>query len=174
MKFLARGEKVYAKFRASRRYPHVFKYFFLAVIFLLLSVIFLFDLLGFLSYTPGIPIRETFTALAFLSGIVFLITGELIRERIGTYYITNVRVIVAHGILATKTDSVSHDMIVNIKISQSLSEKVVGLGTVEVMTARGQHTITMIGVANPKKIENLIYKCMEARDRPEYGYGRRK
>ncbi len=159
MDFLSPGEKIYLKFRASRRFPYILKYFVAAILMFLLTGLFFMDAFGFLS-TQGIY-KAVFTALAFFSGVSFFVTGELKREKMGTYYITNYRVVMTKGILGTKMDAVSYGMIVNVKLSQSFAEKIFGLGNIEISTARGHKEILMIAIPNPRKVEQYIYQFLE-------------
>ena len=168
MKFLAKGEKTYLSFRTSRKYPPLLKFFLAGIVFFAISAVFFFNILEFLKNIPLLPNNEFLAFLAVFPGIFLIIIGEMRRRKIGTYYITNFRIVVTRGVVGTKMESLSYSMIVNVKISQSFSEKIFGLGNLEISTARGTQELNMIGIPNPRKVENLIYRFLESHTGGEY------
>ena len=133
------------------------KFYILTIFFFVFAILTFFNVPN----VPLIPVGDIFTMLEIAVGISFLVTAELKREQLGEYYITNYRIVVTRGILGSHTDSVSYTGIVNIKIKQSFFERLVGLGDIEILTARGRQEIDLFGVKNPGKIENLIYRLLE-------------
>ena len=161
MRFLTEGEKIYARFRTSRKYPPVFRFFLVGFLLLVLAAFFLFNIIDLFITLPEIP-RKDFLFIPFLGiGILSIFIGEIKRKKVVTYYITNYRIVVDKGVLGTEMESVSYSMIVNIKIIQSFMEKLFGLGNLEISTARGAQEVDMKGVPKPKKVENIIYRMLE-------------
>jgi uncharacterized membrane protein YdbT with pleckstrin-like domain len=160
MNFLTQGERLYKKFRTSRKYPPVLKFFLLGILSILISGLFFLKIIdSFIAL--DIPFKE-FLFVPFVGiGFVLILIGEANRKRVGTYYITNYRIVVDRGLIGTKMDSISYTMIVNVKISQTFFEKLFGLGDLEISTARGNQEIYMAGISNPKEIENIIYNSLE-------------
>ena len=161
---LASGEKVYKKTSPSRRSTLCIKFYLLAVIFLFLGVS---VLLGLIS-TPVLVLggRNIFYDAGFAMialSFLFIVYGEIKRKYRGTYIITNLRLIVKRGFIKTHVDSVTNKMIVNVKASQSLWQKLLGIGDVDITTSRGDKEIELSDIAGAKDVENLIYKLMETR-----------
>lgn|SRR3989344_3280130 len=93
---------------------------------------------------------------AFFSGIIIIILAELVR-RGNTYYITDKRVIHEFTFLSRKISSCTYDKIQDIHLTQSLVERIVGVGTVHINTA-GTHFIEIRfrGVKEPVSIKRMI------------------
>ncbi len=162
MNFLAEGEKIYTSFGTSRKYPAVLKFFLGGFLFFAVSAVLFFNVFDILSIIPGLPGSQFIAYIAFFPGVFLCLIGETRRKRIGKYYVTNYRVVLMRGFLATKMESLSYSMIVNVKISQSFIEKLCGLGDLEISTARGTQEMYMTGISNPKKVENFIYRMLES------------
>ncbi len=159
MTYLNAGEKVYRKFTPTRRSPIFLKYFVVSIVFFLLLVFYLF---------AGFPLSDFLQPeqVVFLStaiALVFWATGEYKRHNFGEYILTNSRIIVKKGIVSTRIDSVSYNLIVNVKTYQSFLDKILGIGTIEISTARGAQETDLVGIKNADDIESLIYKFIERR-----------
>jgi uncharacterized membrane protein YdbT with pleckstrin-like domain len=165
MNFLAQGEKIYNQFRISRKYPPVLKFFMVGILLLVVSAVLFFDMIELLGNIPFFPENEFLAFITIFPGIFLIIIGEIRIRKLGTYYLTDYRIVSTKGLFGTKMDSLSYSMIVNVRISQSFIERVFGLGDLEISTARGAQEIYMRGIPNPKKVENVIYRCIEGRTR---------
>ena len=164
MDFLTSGERVQKKISPSRRSPMVIKYYILGILLLIFGMLLLFGVFP----TPELVvfnvdiIFNVAMTMVFLMPILF-IYGEVKRRHIGTYIITNFRIIVKRGILRTKIDSVTNKMIVNVRAMQTFWERVLGIGNVDITTSRGAKEIELKDITHYKEVENLIYKMIESR-----------
>jgi hypothetical protein len=162
MNFLAEGEKIYASFGTSRKYPTVLKFFLEGIFFFIISAVLFLNVFDILSIIPEFPGSQFLPYLPLLPGIFLILIGESRRKKMGNYYVTNYRIVLMKGFFGTKMESLSYSMIVNVKISQSFKEKLFGLGDLDISTARGTQEMYMTGIPNPKKIENIIYRMLES------------
>jgi membrane protein YdbS with pleckstrin-like domain len=165
MDYLTGGEKVFKKLSPSRRSSSVIILFMLGFLFIVIGISMIFKMLGIpeifiLSY--DIP-YYTGLLLLIISPFMFLY-GEFHRRRLGTYIITNYRVIVKTGFLRTQIDSVTNKMIVNVRANQGIWQKMLGIGNVDISTTKGgEKELELVGISGYKDVENLIYKLMESR-----------
>jgi len=101
----------------------------------------------------------TFFLIA-IPGILYILIVEGIR-RGNKYYITNKRVIHQFAFLSRKTSSARHDKLQDIYFTQSLLQRIFGIGDINFNTA-GTHVIEIKfkGIHNPVKIKRMIEKHM--------------
>ena len=166
MSFLSPGERIYMSFTTSRKYPKALKYYLSGLILLVIAVNVILSIVPLPSEIIGIQIGTPITSLLVVCGLMFLLMGELRRRRFGTFHITNYRIVFTRGFLGTNMDSVSYSMIVNVKVTQNFIEQILGVGNLDISTAKGNREIDMTGIANPSKIENMIYNFMGGRTGP--------
>lgn len=159
MTYLNPGEKVYRRFAPARRSPIFLKYFIVSIIFFVSLVLYVFA--GF-PLSDILP-KEQVALLTSAIAVVWWATGEYKRHNHGEYILTNNRIIVKSGLISTRIDSVSYDLIVNVKTYRSFLDKLLNIGTIEINTARGMQEIGLVGVKNPDDKESLIYKFMRKR-----------
>ena len=160
MEFLNRGEKIYLKFRTSRLYPNLLKFFLSGLCMLLLTFIILIS--GFSEV--GILTKQDISLTTLALGIALLAVCEIKRAKMGTYYITNYRIVISKGIVSSKMDSISYALMANVKSSQSMIERVFRLGNLEIATITGQQTV-IDGIKQPKRVENFLYEMLESNGR---------
>lgn len=161
---LAPREKIAIKFGHSRRCGRFLKYYFISVIAILLGIS------VYLEYVaPSFSlIPKTWLAVSLiLLGIILWLVAEIKKIAGGRYYITNERIIAEKGILRTKMDSVTYNMIVNIKMTRGFVDKLLGIGNIEISTARGHQELDIKGIKNSGKVENLIYEYIESPEEKE-------
>jgi len=92
----------------------------------------------------------------FGAGVICLLAWWL-QCRAATLVVTNVRTTIRRGILSKSTNEVRHKDARNIKVSQSLGQRIFGVGTLQVSSA-GQSDIEIkfVGLPDPQKVADLI------------------
>ena len=120
---------------------------------------FLNYLIGFVILGTGIylyfygPLDSMINIGVIVLGVIILIVTEL--GGIGTrYYITQYRVIEVLGILKKKQHALSTSEIEGIRVRQGVFNRILGIGDIEIKTARD--SLILKKVADPNKIESLI------------------
>jgi hypothetical protein len=91
-------------------------------------------------------------ALALL-GIIVILYAEA-KERGAHYYITQYRVVEIWGLLRKREHALQLLQIESVKIRQTFFERILGIGDVELKTARDSLMLHKVG--NPEKVESLI------------------
>ena len=101
-------------------------------------------------------ILAIFAVVSVGFGVIFLAIWWL-RCRATTLIVTNVRTTIREGILSKSTNEVRHKDARNIKVSQSLGQRIFGVGTLQVSSA-GQSDIEIVfaGLPDPQKVAGLI------------------
>lgn len=165
MDFLTTGETVHQKLRTSRRSPRVLKFYALGVLVLVLAVsIFL----GFIpvptTIIGGVDVVFWLEISLLVISAFCSLYGEMKRKMTGEYIITNLRIIVKSGLFRTKIDSVTNKMIVNVRGMQTILQKILNIGDVDITTSQSSREIELIDINGFKDVENLIYKLLESRN----------
>ena len=168
MSILTDGEKVYKKMGPSRRSPRLVKFYLLSVVSLATGISLASGMLAKPIYLAGIEVVSSAGLFLMIMFPVLVIIGELRRKWMGVYVITNLRIIVRRGLLRTQMDSVTNKMIVNVKGLQTMPQKLLGIGKVEITTSKGDKEIELRDITGYKDVENLIYKLMETRNEGPY------
>ena len=114
------------------------------------------------------PSAKNYIGNFFLGGILIL-TGILAIVGIGiilyvilkikstTYTITSEKVVAEHGLLAKRKTSVFLSDIRNVEVSQSFSQRIFNLGTVNVSTAGNSgYEIVMPGISAPDEVVQML------------------
>ncbi|MFC2143134.1 PH domain-containing protein [Candidatus Aenigmatarchaeota archaeon] len=159
MTFLSPGESLYAKFKASRLASGIIKYFVLSILCFIVFVIFLTGIIPITGYVAQFVPYEGLVVFFFAVGAILWGVGEYVREDInGIFAVTTFRIIVIKGIFRKHIDSVSYEMIVNVKTDKTFTDRIFGLGTISITTARGHEEIRLHGVRRPDEVESAIYK----------------
>jgi membrane protein YdbS with pleckstrin-like domain len=161
MTYLNSGEKVFRKIAPARRSPSFLKYFIVSIFFFILLVGYIFVDFPL----SELLMKEHVVLLLTAIAVIWWATGEYRRHNHGVYIITNDRIIIKTGIVSTHIESVSYDLIVNVKTYRSFLDKIFGIGTIVVMTARGGQETNLIGIKNTDDIEALIYRFVQKRPR---------
>lgn len=91
-------------------------------------------------------------ALALI-GIIIILYAEA-NERGARYYITQYRVVEVWGLLRKREHAIQLSQIEGVKVQQSFLNRLLGIGDVEIKTARD--SLTLVQVGNPGKIEGLL------------------
>jgi len=101
---------------------------------------------------------STLTALLILVGLVGFIICEVFI-RVERLHLDENRVIYARGFLGVKSRRLSYEGITDVEVSQSLLQRMLGFGNVEISTPSTSDTeIRFKNVASPKKLEELMEK----------------
>ncbi len=157
MGMLIRGEQVILKKHISR--IMAWKYYILFIIMLVLAFIFFTDYFSISVYISIAGVTNTDIAYVFIAiGMIALLVSE-IKVRYHKYYLTNMRVVKVSGILKKSMDACPYNKIVNVKLSQSLPQRIVRIGTIDITTFQ-RTEILIKSVSNPGEIENKIYEMM--------------
>ncbi len=108
-------------------------------------------------------IAASLIAISLLSGIPFL------RWSTTQFVLTNERVISRKGILAKSAEEIPLNRINNVAFTQSIFERVVGSGNLNIESA-GEHGLNrFIFIRHPEKVQNAIYRAMEAYEKDMRG-----
>ncbi|OWT33337.1 hypothetical protein BGI41_02915 [Methanobrevibacter sp. 87.7] len=115
------------------------------------------------------PIGQ-FIALA-IYGIVFLILiwiiVKLLKWYSVNYIITNKRIISKSGIIRQNKSYMSFHNIQDINVSQSLIQRLLGVGTIEIMSAYDNSDVSLKYIHYPKDVEEIIFNGMN--NSPSFG-----
>jgi uncharacterized membrane protein YdbT with pleckstrin-like domain len=154
MSFLIEGEKIIKRFGQSR-FVNI-KFYIAGIVLLIFPVIY------YLYFTKvKLPIPEIYVvAIPPIIGCILILMAE-IKKMLGSYYITNYRVVSIKGSFKKTMDSCTYDKIVNVKVMQTFLQRLLNMGTIDITTFQ-RTEILLESIANPNEIEKLIYKQMEA------------
>lgn len=100
--------------------------------------------------------------LLLLIVILFLwIIWDLLSWKYTSYTITNTRVIARKGILQKNKSFIHFDKIQDIKVSQSITERIMASGDIEIFSGHDFSNMLLYDVPNPNKVENLLNRAIE-------------
>lgn len=100
--------------------------------------------------------------LLLLIVILFLwIIWDLLSWKYTSYTITNTRVIARKGILRKNKSFIHFDKIQDIKVSQSITERIMASGDIEIFSGHDFSNMLLYDVPNPNKVENLLNRAIE-------------
>jgi uncharacterized membrane protein YdbT with pleckstrin-like domain len=136
-------EQILMSFSTSRR-SNLFMY--------LLSLI-LFGAAYYVYTQVSISFGNEITVLLILFGVLNVIFQE-VRRLDGSYYITPHRAVEISGIFRKKRSAIRLIHIESVNAHQSVFNRVLGIGDIEIKTTR--ETIGFRKISNPGKVQNLI------------------
>lgn len=85
--------------------------------------------------------------------VIIVVTVVGLLMRIGTrYVVTNERIIVRKGILSRAENRCSLSRVANVSTSQSVAERILGIGTVEFETSGDDPDIRFVAISDPAEI----------------------
>jgi len=100
--------------------------------------------------------------LMLLILILFLwIIWDLLSWRYTSYIITTTKVISKKGILRKTKSSIHFDKIQDIRVSQSITERIIASGDIEIYSGHDFSTMKLYDVPSPGKVENLLNRAIE-------------
>ena len=106
--------------------------------------------MGSVPSLPGIDPRYQFDY------ILFIVAGEISR-RVETFYILGSGVARGYSFIGTSRKFAGYDKIQNIEVSQSLLERIFGIGNIGFDTAGTDKVeVKFYGIKNPYEIEKII------------------
>jgi uncharacterized membrane protein YdbT with pleckstrin-like domain len=110
-----------------------------------------------------IPFVQSVTIiLMLLILILFLwIIWDLLSWKYTSYIITNTRIISKKGILRKNKSFIHFDKIQDIRVSQSITERLIASGDIEIYSGHDFTTMKLYDVPNPSKVENLLNRAIE-------------
>lgn len=110
-----------------------------------------------------IPLVQAITIiLLLLILILFLwIIWDLLSWKYTSYIITNTRIISKKGILRKNKSFIHFDKIQDIRVSQSITERIIASGDIEIYSGHDFSTMLLYDVPNPNKVENLLNRAIE-------------
>jgi hypothetical protein len=152
MTFLIEGEHVIKRFGHSR-IVQIKLYLAALVLFLIPAVYFLYF------SSVALPFDSSYLLVAGVIGAIVALIAEM-KTRLGSYYITNYRVVSIRGAMKKTTDSCTYDKIASVNIEQTFPQRILRMGTVNITTNQ-RAVILLESVSNPTKIERLIYNAMK-------------
>jgi len=119
-----------------------------------------FAALYFLIPIAGLEMQPL-TAYTILGAILFFIIYVELFRFSHSYKITPSQVVIEHGILQKKRDSVFLSSISDVNVKQGYFARVLNYGTIAIGPTSGSEAIQMLGIKNPRKIalelEKLIH-----------------
>jgi len=151
MGFLIEGEQIVMKIHPSRILRA--RYYALAIILIVFPFLYNF-------FRVRLPVPEFYVLyLPIILGIILIIMAEISIRR-NSSCITNYRVLSNKGILKRNSDSCTYDKMVNVKVTQSIPQRIMRIGTVNITTMQ-RSELSLNSVSNPSKIERTIYNMIE-------------
>ncbi len=104
-------------------------------------------------------------------GFVFLILIWMIWKLVNWYFIkyivTDGRIIAKSGIIRENKSYMSFKNVQDIKVSRSIVQKLVGVGTVEITSAYDNSNVVLKNIRAAREVEEIIYNGMNSL--PNYG-----
>lgn len=105
----------------------------------------------------------TFSLIYVFFVIPLIFFYNLFYLKISNEYIfTDKRIIIKKGWLSTKTVSARHSRITDVKVNQSLIERILGVGTISINTAGGEgYEIALSHVSKPYELKKILHVLKE-------------
>lgn len=110
-----------------------------------------------------IPLVQSVTVFLLLLILILIlwIIWNLLSWKYTSYILTNTRVISKKGILRRNKSFIHYDKIQDIRVTQSLTERLIGSGDIEIFSGHDYSTMLLYDVPNPTKIEDLLNRAIE-------------
>jgi hypothetical protein len=154
VRFMIEGEQVVMKVHQSRIIH--FKYYLLAIVLIIAP--FAINFFNVKLPIPAAYANYLYIIPVFIAVIIIIVFEISIRR--SSSYITNYRVINSRGILKKTYDSCTYDKMVNVRVIQSLPQRILRIGTIDITTFQ-RSEIILTSIPNPYKIERTIYNLIE-------------
>ncbi|NYT18605.1 MAG: PH domain-containing protein, partial [Methanobacteriales archaeon] len=120
-----------------------------------------------------LPLVEWTSYALFTMIIIFILwlTYDILRWRQKKYTLTSQRIIVQSGIIRRRKSFIHYDKIQDVVVSQSLVDRLLSAGDMEVFGGHEGTTLILEDIPNPLEVENVINRLMEGEEfdftRPE-------
>jgi uncharacterized membrane protein YdbT with pleckstrin-like domain len=113
-----------------------------------------------------LPLVEWTSYGLFILIIVFILwlTYDILRWRQKKYTLTNQRIIVQSGIIKRRKSFIHYDKIQDIVVSQSLVDRLLSAGDMEVFGGHESTTLILEDIPNPLEAEDIINRLMEGEE----------
>ncbi|WP_414468460.1 PH domain-containing protein [Methanobacterium sp. ACI-7] len=110
-----------------------------------------------------IPLVQSVTVFLLLLILILIlwIIWNLLSWKYTLYTLTNTRVISKKGIIRKNKSFIHYDKIQDIKVTQSLTERLFASGDIEIFSGHDYSTMLLYDIPNPTKIENLLNRAIE-------------
>ncbi|MFB6181230.1 MAG: PH domain-containing protein [Candidatus Nanohalobium sp.] len=103
--------------------------------------------------------------------LAFFIRVE-VKRRFIEYFITDQKVIERRGLLSQTTESTMYENITDVRLNESLLERIFDVGDIKVNTAgHDGATIKLKGVKNPERVKTMIESNINSRESGGVGGG---
>jgi uncharacterized membrane protein YdbT with pleckstrin-like domain len=120
-------------------------------------------LAGLITRVAGKSVSIPVVAAVVAAGIVLMLLGGLFRRLRTTYTITDRRLTVHIGILSRELHECRLERVQNVNASQSILERLLGIGTVDFDTAGGsEFDFKFRGVEGPQQIVRTVDRALQA------------
>lgn len=107
---------------------------------------------------PLLFILCLFLIILYGIGLLILVIWFL-KCKASSLTVTTRRTIYRHGLLSKYTNEIRHQDIRNIQVSQSVFQRILGVGTIAVSSAgQSEMEIVVAGIPGPQKIADLLRK----------------
>lgn len=110
-----------------------------------------------------LPLVEWTSYALFIMIIIFILwlTYDILRWRQKKYTLTSQRIIVQSGIIRRRKSFIHYDKIQDVVVSQSLVDRLLSAGDMEVYGGHEGTTLILEDIPNPLEVENVINRLME-------------
>jgi uncharacterized membrane protein YdbT with pleckstrin-like domain len=101
--------------------------------------------------------------------VVLVVAFDALRRYATVYTVTDQRLWVRRGILARHEQTAPFDRIQNVSVSQSLIDRLLGVGAVDFDTAakgEGRRDFRFEGIADPQRLVRIVAEHTISRDAP--------
>lgn len=113
-----------------------------------------------------IPLVQTVVYILFLIMLLLLlwIILDVISWRYTRYILSNYRVMIKKGIVWKKKAYIHHDKIQDIIISQSLMQRILSAGDMEIFGGHEHTPLLLKNIPHPAEVENMINRLIEGEE----------
>ena len=110
-----------------------------------------------------LPLVEWTSYALFTMIIIFILwlTYDILRWRQKKYTLTSQRIIVQSGIIRRRKSFIHYDKIQDVVVSQSLVDRLLSAGDMEVFGGHEGTTLILEDIPNPLEVENVINRLKE-------------
>jgi uncharacterized membrane protein YdbT with pleckstrin-like domain len=103
----------------------------------------------------------TLILMILILALLLWIIWDLYSWRNTLYQITTTRVIVSKGILRKNRSSIHFDKIQDIRVTQSITGRIIGSGDIRIFSGHDFTTMFLYDIPNPNEVENLLNRAIE-------------
>ncbi|HHV75465.1 MAG TPA: PH domain-containing protein [Thermoanaerobacterium sp.] len=112
----------------------------------------------FIASAVKLPLAQIVTWIFLILILILIVKSmiDLISWRFTKYILTDQRVIIEKGLIDKKTSYIYYDKIVDVVFSQSLLERLVSAGDIQIFGGHEHTPIVLENAPNPQRIDQLI------------------